>query len=302
MIQHCTFTGGSSGSIDLDCPSQQVMATTAASTSDFWAQVGKGDPLDSAFVVITGALIFLMIFAILFSSVKIADQWNRAVILRLGRFNRIAGPGLFFKVPIVDAIAEWVSLRTEVTEVKAENSLTKDTVPVSVTTIIYWKVVDPRAAVVNVDDYKAAIYKTAQVALREAVGSHDFSQLLSERESVDSVIRDSISRKTHDWGIEVASVDIRDVEIPANLQNAMSQEAQAERERHARVILGQSEKDIAAVFLEAAKIYEEDPVALQLRKMNILYETMKGEGNTMILLPTDIAEALGNLTNGRREK
>lgn len=236
----------------------------------------------------------LVILLIARSFFRICDQWDRAVILRLGKFQRVAGPGIILKIPLIETIAEWVSLQTEVTHVAAEKSLTKDTVPVTVKAVIYWRVVDPKAAVVNVDDFSSAIETTAQVALREAVGSHDFTELLSQRDSVDLVILNAVQRKTHDWGLDVTSVDIQDVVIPDDLQNAMSQEAQAERESHARAILGSSEAAIAQNFVEAAKIYSDHPMALTLRKMNIIYEIQKDKGAT-ILLPTEMLEVLGSL-------
>ena len=241
-------------------------------------------------------VIFLLI--VVFSTFHIADQWNRAVILRLGKFNRVAGPGFFLKMPFLENIAEWVSIQIEVTNIKADKTLTKDTVPVDVKTILFWKVTDPRAAVIEVADYEESLEKAAQVSLREAIGAHDFTELLSERDKIDELIRASIARKIVGWGVEVASVEIQDVEIPAELQDAMSREAQAERERHARVILGQSEIDIAEQLKKAAAVYEQDPVALQLRAMNIIYETTKERGST-ILLPSSLVDAFASIVRAK---
>lgn len=256
---------------------------------DWWWKVGNTAVLVVILLVV--AFFVLLLFA------RIANQWDRAVILRLGKFQRVAGPGLFFKWPFVERIADWVSVQVEVTQIKAEQSLTKDTVPVNVKTVMFWRVLDPRAAVVDVADYQASLSLAAQTALREAIGGHDFTDLLSERESVDAAIKRSIEDKAKAWGLEVQSIEIQDVQIPEDLQRAMSQEAQAEREQHARTILATSEVTIAEQFVKAAKVYENDPVALQLRAMNIIYETTKDRGST-ILLPTSMLDAMSSAIKG----
>lgn len=279
----CTYQANG-GNITLHCPDAQQAAEST------WSFVPDGHMGALVWGLVVGALICLMLRA----TMRICTQMNRAVIFRLGKFHRVAGPGIFFKIPFVDKIEDWVSLQTEVTHVVADKSLTKDTVPVTVDSIIYWRVVDPKDAVLTVDDYSAAILTTAQVALRESIGSHTFSDLLSQRESVDAVIAAAIEKKVKAWGIVVDSVDIRDVVIPEALQNAMSQEAQAERESHARAILGSSEKAIADNFVAAAQVYADHPMALELRKMNIIYEMR--EGGNMVLLPTQLLDALSGLT------
>lgn len=283
---NCTYsTIAGSNQIGLDCP-QGVMQG--------WFNLPDYGVLSHLFWVI---LLFLVALFISRATVRICTQTNRAVIYRLGKFSRVAGPGIFFKIPVVDQIAEWVSLQTEVTNVQADKSLTRDQVPVTVSAVVFWRVSDnPQSvtqAVVAVDDYADSVVTTAQVALREAIGSHTFSQLLSERESVDTVIAAAIARKVTSWGVVVQSVDIKDVVIPDSLQNAMSQEAQAERESHARAILGNSEKAIADNFVAAAKVYADNPMALELRKMNIIYEMR--EGGNMVLLPTQLLDALSGL-------
>lgn len=277
----CTYQANG-GNITLHCPdaSQTAMSGQAPDMNIWGIAIG-----------IAGVLLICLILR---ATMLICTQMNRAVIFRLGKFHRVAGPGIFFKIPFVDKIEDWVSLQTEVTHVVADKSLTKDTVPVTVDSIIYWRVVDPKDAVLTVDDYSAAILTTAQVALRESIGSHTFSDLLSQRESVDAVIAAAIEKKVKAWGIVVDSVDIRDVVIPEALQNAMSQEAQAERESHARAILGSSEKAIADNFVAAAQVYADHPMALELRKMNIIYEMR--EGGNMVLLPTQLLDALSGLT------
>jgi regulator of protease activity HflC (stomatin/prohibitin superfamily) len=240
------------------------------------------------------------------SGIKIADQWNRVIILRLGRFARVSGPGLFIRLPVIEKIAQWVNVRIRVTQIQAEAAMTKDTVPVTVKTVMFWRVVNPRDAVIEVDSYQQSLELAAQTALRTAIGTHDFTDLLCKRESVDEAIKESIEAKAEQWGLEVQSIEIQDVQIPDELQDAMSREAQAERENHARVILGESEISIANKFKEAASIYASDDVALQLRAMNIIYETTKERGAT-VLLPTQLVDALSirttsRVNNGRSEE
>jgi regulator of protease activity HflC (stomatin/prohibitin superfamily) len=222
--------------------------------------------------------------------IRIADQWNRAVILRLGRFARVSGPGLFFRIQLIETVAQWVNVQIRATQIQAQAAMTKDTVPVTVKTVMFWRVINPRDAVIEVDNYAQSLELAAQTALRTATGAHDFTDLLSKRESVNEVIKNAIEEKAKKWGLEVSSIEIQDVEIPSDLQDAMSREAQAEREQHARVILGASEVEIARKFKEAAEIYADDEKAFQLRAMNIIYETTKEKGST-ILLPTTLVDA-----------
>jgi regulator of protease activity HflC (stomatin/prohibitin superfamily) len=224
-------------------------------------------------------------------SLKMANNWERFVILRLGKLSSVKGPGLFLIIPIVDAITAIIDERIQTTGFNAEQALTRDTVPVNVDAIIFWHVHDAQAAALNITDYRSAIDRVAQTSLREMIGSSHLSELLSERAQADEVLRAEIARKTADWGISVNSVEIRDVAIPVALQDAMSRQAQAEREKEARVILGSAEAAIAAKFVEAAKTYAGEPAALHLRAMNIIYETTKERGAT-ILMPTSMVDSM----------
>jgi regulator of protease activity HflC (stomatin/prohibitin superfamily) len=224
-------------------------------------------------------------------TLKMANQWERAVVLRLGRLDRIAGPGLFFIIPVVDQVAYWIDQRIQTTEFNAQQALSKDTVPVNIDAVIFWQVHDTERAALEIQDYRRAIQQVAETSLREIVGSSMLATLLAERSKGDEILRDVIGRKTGDWGISVISVEIRDIGVPAGLQDAMSRQAQAERERLARVALGQAEQEVAIKFVEAADIYARSPAALQLRAMNIIYETTK-EGGATILLPTSMVDAM----------
>jgi regulator of protease activity HflC (stomatin/prohibitin superfamily) len=237
------------------------------------------------------ALVLLAIAVLLGYGIKMARQWEKAVVLRFGKLSGVYGPGLFFIVPIVDTIAVWIDHRIQTTAVNAEQALTKDTVPVNVDAIIFWVVHDTERAALEITDYKTAIQRVAQTSLREMIGSSALSELLSERQAADARLKEEIGRKTADWGITVNSVEIRDVAIPAALQDAMSRQAQAEREKQARVILGSAEAEIAQKFVDAAKIYADNPVGLQLRAMNIVYETTKERGAT-ILMPSAMVDSM----------
>jgi len=225
------------------------------------------------------------------AALKMANQWERAIVLRLGRFQKVAGPGLFFIIPVVDQVAYWIDQRIQTTEFNAQQALSKDTVPVNIDAVIFWQVHDTERAALEIHDYRRAIAQVAETSLREMVGSSMLSTLLAERKKGDSLLREVIGRKTADWGISVLSVEIRDIGVPAALQDAMSRQAQAERERLARVALGQAEQEVAVKFVEAAEIYGRSPAALQLRAMNIIYETTK-EGGATILLPTSMVDAM----------
>jgi regulator of protease activity HflC (stomatin/prohibitin superfamily) len=224
-------------------------------------------------------------------SIKMAQQWERAVILRLGKLHAVKGPGLFILVPIFDAVAMWIDQRIRTTEVNAEQALTKDTVPVNVDAIVFWMVHDAERAALEIADYSSAVQRVAQTSLREMIGSSVLSELLSERKQADATLKDVIGSKTAEWGVTVNSVEIRDVAIPDNLQDAMSRQAQAEREKQARVILGSAEEEVAQKFVNAAKLYATSPEALQLRAMNIIYETTKERGAT-ILMPSSMVDAM----------
>ncbi len=225
----------------------------------------------------------IIVGVLILASLKMAQQWEKAIVLRAGKFTGIKGPGLFVIIPILDIIAAWVDTRIRTTQFLAEQTLTKDTVPVDVDAIIFWVVTDVRKATLEVANYSAAIGWAAQTSLREMIGAADLATLLSNRQAADEQLRKSIDLKTVDWGISVKSVEIRDVRIPAALQDAMSRQAQAERERQARVILGSAEAEIAQKFVEAARTYADYPIALHLRGMNMLYESVKERGSTIIV-------------------
>ncbi len=224
-------------------------------------------------------------------SLQMANQWEKAVVLRLGKLHAIKGPGLFLIMPFVDAVTVWIDQRIQTTEFNAEQALTRDTVPTNIDAILFWQVHDPERAALEITDYRQAIGRVAQTSLREMIGSSPLTTLLSERKNADQLLKEEIGRKTVDWGVSVISVEIRDVAIPAALQDAMSRQAQAEREKEARVILGAAEQEVAQKFLNAANIYAQNPAALQLRAMNIIYETTKERGAT-ILIPTMMVDAM----------
>ena len=224
--------------------------------------------------------------------VKVADQWEKAVILRLGKFNRLVGPGLFFVIPVIESVSNWIDHRTIATGFNAEQTLTKDTVPVDVDAVLFWSVLDAKKAALEVAKYKEAVFWSAQTALRDVIGRTNLAEMLSDRERIDRELKLVIDKRTEPWGVNVAGVEIRDVVLPAALQDAMSREAQAERERRARIILGTAETEIATKFAEAAKSYQNNPIALQLRAMNILYEGIKEKG-AMVIVPSSIVETMG---------
>ena len=221
----------------------------------------------------------------------IANQWERAVVLRLGKLRAIRGPGLFVIVPFIDSVSSWLDQRIQTTEFNAEQALSKDTVPVNVDAVVFWQVHDPKRAALEITNYREAIARVAQTSLREMVGSSLLSTLLSDRKQGDALLREEIGRKTAEWGVGVISVEIRDIGVPAALQDAMSRQAQAERERLARVLLGQAEQEIAQKFVEAAELYARSPAALQLRAMNIIYETTKERGAT-IIIPSAMVDSM----------
>jgi regulator of protease activity HflC (stomatin/prohibitin superfamily) len=224
-------------------------------------------------------------------SLKVANVWEKFVILRVGKLQSVRGAGLFMIIPVLDSVVAVIDERIQTTAFNAEQALTKDTVPVNVDAIIFWHVCDAQKAALAITDYRQAIDRVAQTTLRELIGSSMLATLLSDRVVADTHLRDEIGGKTAQWGIAVGSVEIRDVAIPVALQDAMSRQAQAEREKQARVILGSAEAAIAANFVEAARVYEKQPGALQLRAMNIIYETTKERGAT-ILMPTSMVDSL----------
>jgi len=246
---------------------------------------------DGATALVVTGLVLIFLGVLIPFTLKMANQWERAVVLRLGKLSKITGPGLFLIIPVVDQIAYWIDQRIQTTEFDAQHALSKDTVPVNIDAVIFWQVHDTERAALEIQDYRRAIAQVSETSLREMVGSSMLATLLAERKAGDELLRDVIGRKTADWGISVLSVEIRDIGVPAALQDAMSRQAQAERERLARVALGQAEQEVAIKFVEAAEIYARSPTALQLRAMNIIYETTK-EGGATILLPTSMVDAM----------
>ena len=248
--------------------------------------VGAGERMN----YIAGAP-FLVAAALVLVSLKMANTWQKFVVLRAGKLQGVKGPGLFVIMPVIDSVVAVIDERIQTTAFNAEQALTKDTVPVNVDAIIFWRVHDARKAALEITDYRQAIDRVAQTSLREMIGSSMLSALLSDRKAADEALRAEIGRKTEEWGITVLAVEIRDVAIPEGLQDAMSRQAQAEREKQARIILGSAEAEIAGKFVEAATLYAALPAALQLRPMNIVYETTKERGAT-ILMPTSMIDAM----------
>lgn len=234
-------------------------------------------------------------------SLRIALQWDRAVVLRLGRFQALRGPGMFFIVPVVDRISRLVDMRIRATDFQAESTLTKDTVPVNVDAICFWLVWDAKKAVLEVESFYRAIVLSAQTALRDCIGRHTLAEMLTEREALGKALREVLDAKTTQWGITVQSVEIRDVIIPQALEDAMSKQAQAERERQARIILGTAETEIASKFVEASAPYQNNPVAVHLRAMNMLYEGLREKGSIIVVPSTAVESmnlgAIGGLTS-----
>jgi hypothetical protein len=225
---------------------------------------------------------------------KIASQWEKAVILRLGRFHKLAGPGLFWLLPFVDTLANWIDHRVMVTPFSAEKTLTKDTVPVDVDAVLFWVVWDAEKAALEVADYKAAIAWAAQTALREIIGQSMLADILIGRAKMDAELQKIIDERTTPWGITVQSVEIRDVIIPPDLEDAMSRQAQAERERQSRIILGESEMQIAASFSQASQSYIDNPTALHLRAMNMLFEGLKEKG-ALVIVPSSAVDTMNRI-------
>jgi regulator of protease activity HflC (stomatin/prohibitin superfamily) len=225
-------------------------------------------------------------------AIKVANQWEKAVVLRLGRYAGLRGPGMFHIIPIVDTVGRFVDQRVRVANVSAESTLTRDTVPVNVDAIVFWLVWNAEKAILEVQDFVQAINLSSQTGLRESIGRHELSQMVAERELMGHELQRILDEKTNPWGITIQSVEIRDVQIPPALQDAMSRQAQAERERQARIILGQAETEIAEKFAKASELYQSNPVALHLRAMNMLYEAIKEKGS-MVIVPSSAVETMG---------
>jgi regulator of protease activity HflC (stomatin/prohibitin superfamily) len=225
-------------------------------------------------------------------AIRVAEQWERAAVLRFGRYIGLRGPGIFMIVPVIDQISVYVDQRVRVVQVSAETALTRDTVPVNVDAIVFWMVWNAEKSILEVVNFSEAITLTAQTALLESIGRHDLAQMITNREMLGRELQRILDEKTNPWGITVQSVEIRDVHIPQALEDAMSRQAQAERERQARIILGTAETDIAAKFAEASTVYINNPVALHLRAMNMLYEAIKEKGS-MVIVPSSAVETMG---------
>jgi regulator of protease activity HflC (stomatin/prohibitin superfamily) len=253
------------------------------------AYSGYGVKQDTVSIVIV--TISFLIALLVSYSIKIADQWEKAVVLRLGRFDSLRGPGLFFIIPIVDTVAYWIDGRVITTSFTAEKTLTKDTVPVDVDAVLFWKVLDAKKAALEIAEYRNAINWASQTALRDVIGKTMLSEMLEGRDKMSQQLQKIIDDRTEPWGINVISVEVKDVLIPSSLQDAMSMQAQAERERQARVILGDSERQVAEKFGEAAKTYENNPTALHLRAMNMLYEGLKSN-STIVIVPSTALETM----------
>ena len=238
--------------------------------------------------IIVGAFVVALVVAY---AIRVANQWDRAVILRLGRFHALKGPGLFFIIPVIDVLAYLIDTRVITSSFKAEKTLTKDTVPVNVDAVLFWKVLDPKKAALDVADYQSAISWASQTALRDVIGKTMLSDMLEGRDKISNELQKIIDERTEPWGINVISVEVKDVLIPPALEDAMSMQAQAERERQARVILGDSERQVAEKFGEAAKTYSNNPTALHLRAMNMLYEGLKHNA-TIVIVPSTAVESM----------
>jgi regulator of protease activity HflC (stomatin/prohibitin superfamily) len=246
--------------------------------------VAAGNPIPVIAMTVIGV--------ILMQAARVAKQWERAVVLRLGRFIGLRGPGLFWIVPFIDRVSSWIDQRTITTSFAAEQTLTSDTVPVNVDAVLFWMVHDAQKAALEVQDYAQAVSWAAQTALRDIIGRTALADLLRGREQIEAELQHLIDQRSNPWGVTVSSVEMRDVVIPVALQDAMSREAQASREKAARVILGQAEMEIAHSFQEAAKSYQNNPTALHLRAMNMLYEGLKEKG-ALMLIPSSAVESMG---------
>ncbi len=247
---------------------------------------GVGDTLQGIWVTVFSVIAFYLLFAL-----KVAQQWEKAVVLRLGNFRGLRGPGMFWIVPILDTTTTWIDHRVMVTPFNAEKTLTKDTVPVDVDAVLFWVVWDAEKAALEVQDYRGAISWAAQTALREIIGQMSLADILVGRAAMDAALQKIIDERTTPWGISVQSVEIRDVIIPQGLEDAMSQQAQAERERQSRVILGEAEMQVANSFAEASKAYTGNPTALHLRAMNMLFEGLKEKG-ALVIVPSSAVDTM----------
>ncbi|HVE35142.1 MAG TPA: slipin family protein [Gemmatimonadaceae bacterium] len=256
------------------------------------ASVGSGAAASVSQRNPAGIIVGVLVGLVLMQAPKIARQWERGVVLRLGKYQGLRGPGLFWIVPFIDTVTTWIDQRVITTNFNAEETLTSDTVPVNVDAVLFWMVYDPEKAALEVQDYARAVSWAAQTALRDIIGRTFLTDLLRGRERIEGELQKLIDDRCTPWGVTVQSVEMRDVVIPSSLQDAMSREAQASREKQARIILGQAEVEIATLFQEAARSYHDNPTALHLRAMNILYEGLKEKG-ALMLVPSTAVESMG---------
>ena len=274
-------------------PAQQVdVRVNVISIIILLASIGSGVAASAAQRSPHGIIIGVVLGVILMQSPKVARQWERAVVLRLGKYQGLRGPGLFWIVPFIDTVTSWIDQRVITTNFNAEETLTSDTVPVNVDAVLFWMVYDPEKAALEVQEYQQAVSWAAQTALRDIIGRTSLTDLLRGRERIEEELQKLIDSRSNPWGVTVQSVEMRDVVIPESLQDAMSREAQASREKQARVILGQAEVEIANSFAKAAESYHNNPTALHLRAMNMLYEGLKEKG-ALMLVPSSAVESMG---------
>jgi len=265
---------------------------SGAALAAFCVSVGAGALLTFWLGSRIAFFVGLAIGIYLLLAIKVADQWEKTAVLRLGRFAGLRGPGVFLIIPVIDRLSRFVDQRVRTANVTAESTLTRDTVPVNVDAIVFWLIWNAEKSILEVQDFVAAITMSAQTALRESIGRHELAQMITERETLGRELQRILDQKTNPWGITVQSVEIRDVRIPQALEDAMSRQAQAERERQARIILGQAETEIASKFEQAAQVYQQNPTALHLRAMNMLYEAIKERGS-MVIVPSSAVETMG---------
>jgi regulator of protease activity HflC (stomatin/prohibitin superfamily) len=282
-----------SGAVELFAPGPgRTTSTSGVGAALFFAclaagGIGSGLSGHPAPLIVLGIVGVYLLFAL-----RVAQQWEKVAVLRLGRYRGLRGPGLFHIIPVVDSVSAYVDQRVRVTSVSAETALTRDTVPVNVDAIIFWVVWNAEKAILEVESFTEAVTLSAQTALRESIGRHELAQMITERETLGHELQRILDEKTGPWGITVQSVEIRDVNIPKELEDAMSRRAQAERERQARIILGTAETEISDKFAAAATVYQHNPTALHLRAMNMLYEAIKEKGS-MVIVPSSVVETMG---------
>jgi regulator of protease activity HflC (stomatin/prohibitin superfamily) len=285
MIQ--TLTGDERMKTD-----QSKMRISNIGVALFLLSLGAGIGVTLATHSQAGAVAGVVVGLYFLFAIRMADQWEKVAVLRFGRYIGLRGPGLFHIIPVVDSLSRYVDQRVRVASVSAESTLTRDTVPVNVDAIVFWMVWNAEKSILEVQDYSQAISLSAQTALRESIGRHELHQMVADREMLGRELQRILDEKTNPWGVTVQSVEIRDVQIPSELQDAMSREAQAERERRARNILGLAETEVAEKFAAAAVTYQTNPVALHLRAMNMLYEAIKERG-AMVIVPSSAVETMG---------